>query len=102
MESRLNVLINSYIWDPECDGRNPQAHPQRLESSNMLGSFMRAFLDPIILYACETWITTRADLPLIRKSRDRHPLKFRHQCTDVLMEQRRLSVTLRGSGCTRL
>ena len=69
--------------------------------------FFRAFIDPILFYACETWITTQADLALIRKARNRLVrqvlgIRWNHFVTnqylhmlastaDVIIEQRRLS-----------
>ena len=70
--------------------------------------FFRAFLDPILFYACETWTTTRADLELIRKARNRllrqalgicwnhfvtnQYLHVLASTADVIIEQRRLSL----------
>ena len=69
--------------------------------------FFRAFIDPILFYASETWITTQADLALIRKARNRLlrlalGIRWNHFVTnqylhvlastaDVIIEKRRLS-----------
>jgi hypothetical protein len=73
-------------------------------------SFFRAFPDPIF-YACETWITTRADLALIRKACNRllrqalgivtnQYLHVLASTVDVIVCQS--LVTLRGFGCTKI
>jgi hypothetical protein len=64
----------------------------------MCGSFLC-----ILFYACETWMTTRADLALIRKARNRllrqalgivtkQYLHVLASTADVIIEQRRLSL----------